>query len=272
MIISISESISQNQFTIYVQENRYDITLSENYGFYQFMGEYYIDRAKKQNINYENVDQGIKRFYPYKYDKGFLSIDLENKIYHDMRLGKKDDPSTKIAVNQFVHLVEYIKKKRPNVKVGIYGVPFNFNYDSQKSRNNFEKLAPLLKVVDYISPSLYLSYSENERKSNYVIKYIEDNLTLFLDYATIVDKPVYPYVWYRVHPSNKKYGSELISKQWMDLYLKTIRNFEFDGKKVSGIIWWEPSNSVKMLQIKNRYPAPFATIEEILFKYTNNLK
>lgn len=65
MIISISESISQNNFMIYVQENRYDITLSENYGFYQFLGRYYIDRNNKHVINYKNVDQGIQRYWSY---------------------------------------------------------------------------------------------------------------------------------------------------------------------------------------------------------------
>ena len=116
-----------------------------------------------------------------------------------------------------------------------------------------------------------MSYSENQRGSSYVTEYIEENLSLFLDYAKRVNKPVIPYVWYRVHPSNKKFGSELISKERMDLYLNKIKYFEHDGKKVEGIIWWEPSNSLKMLETKNIYPNNFNSIEEVLREYTGGL-
>ena len=262
---------SQNSFIILVQDNRYKLNLPMEYGKYKYMGRYYIDRANKGVINYDNVNEGLNRYFPNKNEEGFLSLNLENAIYIQMRDGEKNSPATKKAVNQFVDLVNYIKEKRPKLKVGVYGIPFSFNYESQKLRNDFDKLEPLLIEIDYISPSLYLAYSENQKNYSYVINHVEKNLSLFMKYASRVNKPVYPYVWYRIHPYNKKYGLEIMSKRRNYLYLKTIKDFKYNNEKVDGIIWWEPSTSTEMLQDKKITNRGFKTIEQILIEYTKDL-
>jgi hypothetical protein len=125
--------------------------------------------------------------------------------------------------------------------VGIYGIPFSFNYSFQKDANNFIKIKPLLNKVDFISPSLYMAYSEQQYSDEKTKSLIENNLSLFLDYSKRANKPLYLYVWYKIHPANKKYGLSNMSTKRMNLYLSTINNFRYNGKKVDGLIWWEPS-------------------------------
>lgn len=255
---------------IYIQKERYDNSLLPQNKFYkyQFLGNYYIDRQKKGVINYQYIDEGLRNLFPNKNDAGFLNVDLENQIYRNLKSSNK---SLRIdAVKQFVSMVNYIKMKRPNIKVGLYGIPFSFNYSSQKNINNYSELEPIFKVVDYISPSLYFSFSDRQQSAKSLDNYINGNLTLFLDYAKRANKPVYLYVWYMVHPYNKLYGGEIVNESRMTLFLDRIKQFNFNGKYVDGIIWWEPAdNSIQSLI--NNYHNKRGLKKNFNFNKTHNL-
>jgi len=233
---------SFGQSKIFIQKNRYNRQIQSNSKFtdYKFLGGYYIDRNRKNIIDKNQVREGLNKIFPDKEAFGILCVDLENKLYLDL---KKNGNSSDFrnALTQFCSLVDFIKNLRPNVKVGIYGMPFSFNYKFQKDVNNFSKIKPLLDKVDFISPSLYMAYSEQQYTDEMTKSFIESNLSLFLDYSKKANKPLYLYVWYKIHPSNKKYGLTNMSNKRMNLYLNTISNFRYDGRKVDGLIWWEPS-------------------------------
>lgn len=235
-------SLSFGQTKIFIQKNRYNKRIQVNNKFtdYKFLGRYYIDRNRKNVIDKNQVEEGLNKMFPNKQDFGFLCVDLENKLYSDLRKSS-NSADFRNALNEFCSLIDFIKSERPNVKVGIYGIPFSFNYIFQKISNDFNKIEPLLAKVDFISPSLYMAYSEQQFSSENAKSFIESNLSLFLDYSKRANKPLYLYVWYKIHPSNKKYGLTNMSTNRMNLYLNTINNFRYNGRKVDGLIWWEPA-------------------------------
>jgi len=244
MIFIWMVGISFGQTKVFIQKNRYNKKIQSSTKFidYKFLGGYYIDRNRKNVIDLTQVREGVAKIFPNRNDLGVLCVDLENKLYSDLKKNS-NSPDFNRALKEFSSLVDFIKNLRPNVKVGIYGIPFSFNYSAQKNVNNFAKIKPLLDKVDFISPSLYMAYSEEQFSDEKAKLFIESNLSLFLDYSKKASKPLYLYVWYKVHPSNKKYGLSNMSQSRMNLYLTTINNFRYNGKKVDGLIWWEPAKN-----------------------------
>ncbi len=252
---------------IYIQKDRYFEKMIQELKFeqYHFLSKYYIDRYDQDTIDYQQLQEGLNVIVPDTLSADLLCLDLENQIYQNIKSPKKR--IRKRAVDRFVEMIRFVKRNRPNIKVGIYGVPFRFNYQYQKEYNHYRQLKSLLKEVDYISPSLYFSYSEKEQNDEKLKDYIESNLDLFLKYAKKVDKPLYLYVWYLIHPHNKIYGKQIVSKERMNFFLKNIKNYEYKKKKVQGVIWWESSNSEYRLGKEPRR----LSITEILKEYTQTL-
>ncbi|WP_370895432.1 hypothetical protein [Chryseobacterium gossypii] len=226
---------------------------------YYFFGQYYIDRNKKNIIDLNSLQKGINSIIPDKQSSDLIVLDIENKIYQDIKKKGVSDKNYKSNIDKLVEMVRFVKKMRPNAKVVLYGIPFNFNYDFQKSYNDYNKLKPLLQVVDYLTPSLYLMYSDLEKSDNYFKNYIFSNLDLTFEMAAKVNKPVLPFIWYKVHPYNKISGGSVINDSLYTTYLKLIKDYRYKNNKVSGVIYWEPSketininqkldNTIKILQ------------------------
>src|SRR5690606_16326726 len=138
-------------------------------------------------------------------------------------------------------IINVIKKTRPNVKVGVYGLPFKFYYPSQRQYNANNKLDVLLEQVDYISPSLYFDYPDMQRGASANRSFLKSNLDYVLSTGIRLNKPVVPFVWHMIHPSNKKFGGDLIDRDELHNHLNFIRNYTVSGRKVAGLLWWEPS-------------------------------
>ena len=97
-----------------------------------------------------------------------------------------------------------------------------------------------------------------------------ENLKSALIYGIRLNKPVVPYVWYLIHPSNKKFGNQIIGKEEMKLYLNTIKNYCYLDKKAQGIIWWEPKDTFYNIseEMKNDRKN-ILTKDEIFIEYTD---
>ncbi|WP_330745528.1 hypothetical protein [Chryseobacterium sp. CP-77] len=229
------------EFYVYTQSKRYNIQCKNCIKNYYFFGQHYIDGNKKNIIDLNALTQGINTIIPNKQSTDLIVLDIENKVYQDVKQKSRFDVNYASNIKKLVDMVNLVKKMRPNAKVVLYGVPFNFNYDFQKKFNDFEKLKPLLKSVDYLAPSLYLMYSNFEKDDGYFKNYITNNLDLNFQMAEKVQKPVLPFIWYKVHPYNKISGGSVVNENLYDTYLKLIKDYSYKGKKVSGIIYWEPS-------------------------------
>ncbi|MDV7187796.1 hypothetical protein R3X25_10930 [Lutibacter sp. TH_r2] len=242
---------SQNTFSIYYKKNIYNeetnkyLETNKNFKSYNILIQHFIDPKNEGIINLEKVERYLIKTFPNKNEGGVLCINLENQIFKNLRdnnCGKK----YRKAVSDFKKLIKLIKNIRPNFQVGIYGLPFRTYYKSQFKWNENRKLDPILKLTDIIFPSLYIFYPDIDGNWTNTNNYLERNLNTAFSYAQRLDKVVIPFMWYMVHPSNKKHRNELIDLEAMQHYIEFVKNYQYKGNSVRGIVYWDlPENYFK---------------------------
>ena len=99
----------------------------------------------------------------------------------------------------------------------------------------------MLSAVDVFAPSLYIHYTEKQKSDKFLKNYINDNLNLSFEYAEKLNKKVIPFIWYKIHPSNKDYGGKVINPIQYSDYINLIKNYRYKNKGVEKIIYWEPA-------------------------------
>ncbi|MBW4360345.1 hypothetical protein [Flavobacterium taihuense] len=200
----------------------------------------YIDPKKTGKVDKELFIKVINRYYPDSLANGILCIDLENEAYSNLLKFDSETFEFREASAQFTWMIKTVKKMCPNVKVGVYALPFRTYYAN--SHMNSRKLDAILSLSDYIFPSLYTMYPDSQIGKSRNQKYLRENLEFALDYGVRLNKPVVPFIWNLVHPSNKLYGGQLVSKEEVLQNITFIRNFKYKNKSVQGIVWWDPDH------------------------------
>lgn len=248
LFISSNICAQEDTFQIYFFKNRYSekdlkyIEKYHNFGYYNLFSQGYLESNKqKGHIDLEKVQNSLHMNYPQKDSDGLLVLDFEGLVYDNLRTYEPGEEKFDKAEAEFLQMLDLIKKDRPNLKIGIYGLPFKFYFKSQELYNRKNKFDKILKKVDFIAPSLYLLYSENQNKINENLEFLNDNLETSLSIANRLGKPVIPFFWYMVNPINKDYGGEIISSEALEIYLKTIKNYKYKSQKVKGVFWWDVS-------------------------------
>lgn len=245
LLIQISAfSQAQSDFRIFYSPDNYTkdcqklLSNQDYFEEYRLMISGHIDPKNTGNVDKELFAQSIVRYYPDKLANGILCIDLENKAYSNLVKLDQSTAEFKDARDQFIWMIRKVKELRPNVKVGFYGLPIRVYYFKTSVTSN--KLDEILSVTDYIFPSLYTMYPNSEIGKPRNEKYLRENLEAALDYGSRLNKPVIPFIWDIVHPSNKKNGGQLVSKDEMQENINFIKSFKYKNKGVVGIVWWDP--------------------------------
>lgn len=224
-----------------IRTQKYSQEISSGSDSYVFLGGYFIDPEKKGIINLKSLEKGINEIIADVDYSGYVVLNIENRVYQELRSNSIDHENYSKNISMMVKATELVKQLRPNSKVIIYNIPFRFNSANQRKFNDFEKLYPLLNVVDAFAPSLYIHYTENQKDNKYLKNYISNNLDLNFEYAERLNKKVFPFIWYRIHPSNNDYGGSVIkSKQYFE-YLKLIKCYRYKNERVEKVIYWEPA-------------------------------
>lgn len=262
----------QSDFKIFYDAPRYNASLNSiiaynnNFVNYKLMVGAFIDPKKTGYVDKEVFIKSISFFFPNSKSSGILCIDLENTIYHNLYKFGINSTEFREASQLFIWMLQTVKKIRPEVKVGFYGIPFRAYY---ANKNNTSKLDVILSKVDYIFPSLYTMYPNKQIGKARNEKYLKDNLEIALDFGVRLNKPVVPFLWNLVHPSNKKFGGQLVDKNEVLQNIDFIKKFKYKNKSVVGIVWWDPdSNSFsKMIKSKVKsYNEDPKAIQSELFK------
>jgi len=212
-------------------------------GSYKYLGGYSIDPKKNGTIDIDLMLDAVEKLFPNEEDAGLLSVNLEGVLYRNLKNNALENKKANESIEKYRLIISKIKEFRPNIQVGIYGFPFTFFYDSQRKYNADDKVKRILELCDYISPSLYSQYPVKEigiEKNN---NFFKENLIYSLKLGAELDKPVIPYVWHIVHPSNKKHGGEVLSVDEMAANIEYIANFKSNGRSAEGVIWWESSDA-----------------------------
>lgn len=233
-----SSSYSQN-LEFKLQKNRYNsVNISSmNKGHYDFIGHAYIDPRGQNSIDYDLLKSKVLKQYPVGNETDFLILDIENQVFRDLK--SKNYRKRQSASNKLIAMIKLVKKLRPNLKVSLYGVPFRFNYQFQKKQHFDDVILPLMKEMDFLSPDLYFSNSCDEQNTSSYLANLKENLGLFVSYSKKANKPLYPFIWYKVDPYNKRSGNSTICKERMDLLLTTLNSFSNDNNVIKGVLWWE---------------------------------
>ncbi|MBF4465675.1 hypothetical protein [Flavobacterium sp. LC2016-12] len=210
-----------------------------NFKQYNLMLQIHIDPKNTGKVDQEVFIRSVKGFFPDSTSSGILCIDLENQAYKNLYNYDINTPEFKEASALFIWMLKKVKEIRPNVKVGFYGIPFREYYTNKK---NTSKLDVILSGVDYIFPSLYTMYPDKQIGKSRNEKYLKDNLQVALEFGIRLNKPVVPFVWNIIHPSNKLYGGQLVDKNEMIQNIEFIKKFKYKNTSASGVVWWDPDS------------------------------
>lgn len=200
-----------------------------------------IDRDNDLNIETDSVVKYLNFLYPDRNDTGMCVIDWEGKGGKNLML---NDPGSAEFIKteaKFLQLVKLVRDTRPYVRVGFYGLPFRVFNPSQQKYNSGNKLDRLLSKCDFIAPSLYIMYPDAQIGRGRNMDYLKQNLDNAFEYASRLNKPVIPFVWYKIHPGNKIYGNMIISKDEIERYLSFIGDYRYGKSRIDAIVWWETS-------------------------------
>lgn len=240
--------LAEDTFNIHIFENRYSeqdleyVKRNNVFDSYNLLSQGYLEsNTRKGHIDLNKVKKSIISAYPDVNACSYLVLDFEGLIFQNLKNYDMGSEKFNEAETEFIEMINLVKKVRPMIKVGIYGIPFRFYYPDQYQSNKNHKTDILLSKCDFIAPSLYVLYSEKEKKTNENIHFIKSNLDISLGISKRINKPVIPFFWYMVNPVNTTYGYEVISKRCLSKYLDVIESHSFNGVKAKAIFWWDVS-------------------------------
>lgn len=235
--------------TIYLVKEKYKPNVlqtldgsSIKYEEVKMLGTKSITSKDNKEVNLEAVKINLIKLFPDKNAEGLLCIDLENHSFkklkgHNIVTHKKvSDKEYEKALNEYIQVVEFVKKNRPNLKVGVFELPFRIFDMSQLRKNSSKLLDPILSKVDVIFPSFYIPH-KSEQKAK---KFLDTNLKMVFDYADRLNKPVIPFIWYMLFSNEKEDRYEMIPKNVMYEYIQSLEQYKSpSGNGISGFVWWE---------------------------------
>ncbi|SJN28730.1 hypothetical protein FM107_05775 [Sphingobacterium sp. JB170] len=198
-----------------------------------------IDPYKNGEININSIRKNLAKMYPKSDASGVLCLNIENKQYQNLKNFGTNTNEYKHAIIELNKMISTVRKFRPNLKIGIYGMPFRFYYSAQNKPNMNKALDGLLRNCDYLFPSMYILFTNSEIGEQKNLEYLNDNLEVALEYGERLKKDVVPFVWYGIHTNNKKFGSQLIPKETMMKFVDHMKSYSRSGNNIKGIVWWD---------------------------------
>lgn len=246
---------------LYIFENRYSSSFAKlnsetsfNLKSIKILAQYMIDPKGEGVVRYNLVDKYLRELYPNSSDFGILCINLEGVLFRKLKDSNFESNTFREAFNEYVKLIKFVKGRVPNIKIGIYGLPFSAYYSSQMEKNDERKLDSLLVNVDVLFPTLYIAYPKIQKGEKFNFQYLKNNLDTVLKYSIRLNKSlVLPFFWYLIHPTNRLYGLQIIPKEELFSYLNYIYNYRLNGKFVDGIVWWDTSTPFNNNRIRHDF-------------------
>ncbi|WP_286856761.1 MULTISPECIES: hypothetical protein [Sphingobacterium] len=278
--ISNSSYLLAQDFSVYYLSSRYSekekrILESNNlYRKYYLVGEWILTPKRNGELDINNITKWIEDTFPKLNDESFVVIDIEGTVMENLRDGIDGDLKFEKAKDVYIQAIRAIRKLRPNLNIGIYGLPSRVYYKNL-FKGDDTKLLPILRLCDFVSPAPYIIFPDHERGAQANDNYIKFNVQRAIKLANLTKKEVIPFVWPVVHTINKRYKGQLIEPSIMKRYLNVIKNVKVDGKQCSGVFWWEsPATdqfNTKVLSKSRINVGKGKTIENLLIESTKNL-
>lgn len=202
---------------------------------YRIMVNYTIDRDNDGKIDTDNVERFLLNgFTPT--ERTLLIINWEGPLFDNFIYYRKNHPKFIEAESRFLELIAMIRRLRPRVKVGFYGVPFR-NYNPKiKVFSDYDKFDKIIRRLDVLAPSMYIPY---DRKGYQIQR--DKGVSLLKNLYKKYNKEVIPVVWNTYYP-NRQGDRVFIEPSVFRQELNSIYR-SFGSKGMSGFVLWEPDNT-----------------------------
>src|SRR5690606_242736 len=109
---------------------------------YFIMGNYAIDRNGDGKIDRDNVEHFLRNAFT-PTEKTLLILNWEGTHFDNFIYYQKSHPKFIEAESRFLELIAMVRRLRPHVKIGFYGIPFR-NYNPKikelSDYNKFDKI------------------------------------------------------------------------------------------------------------------------------------
>jgi len=201
-----------------------------------------IDGRKEGVLDVEILKKAVLRTMPDPKSTKMVVLDWEGSVMDAIIGGKKKDPAAFAkATALYRRAYEIVKEMRPNTTVGFYGFPIrNYHKRNDSWREKNRELDSFFGEFDALFPSIYDFYTGGSKSNRWQrdIDYARENTEEAIGMGKRINKPVFPFVWHRYHPSNKKKGKELIPKEEFSAHLAAIVEAQAGVKKIDGLVWW----------------------------------
>lgn len=143
------------------------------------------------------------------------------------------DPSIREAsIDKMTRVAGFVRRMRPEMKFGFYGAPpIRVYWPILRRDASYQQwlvidraLRPLAQAVDYIFPSLYTFYDDPQGWTRFAAAQIEQ--------ARRYGKPVFPFLWYQYHDSNRFLkGRDIALAAWE-------QELQFCRERADGLVLW----------------------------------
>ncbi|WP_447770451.1 hypothetical protein [Sphingobacterium faecium] len=253
----VSCAYSQNRKLFFLNENN---SVQNNFVQRNHLSTYVIVSQGHFVINEKfsktDLEKIILKSFPKKYDTGYAVLDWEGS---GMQSLIRQNSRFEYYISEYIKAIEYAKSFRPNVKWSFYGVPYQYYERSvDVYASKIQKLSELIKKIDFLAPSLYIM--SNETMSAAEKEKIKQTLSISIKFGLKYSKPVYPFIWHRIHPSNQKNGISLVNQEIFENHIKYLLDLRYKNIGISGLMWWHSEKysydrKLQNVQVKRAYSA-----------------
>jgi hypothetical protein len=204
------------------------------------VAEKYIEGEAEGEVDTVKLMAFIQKILPLDLEEAIIALDWEGPIMAILEKGNLNQNKEYIdAADAYRLAYRTVKKIRPRATVGFYRFPIrNYHNRGETWRARNRSLEPLLSEFDALFPSVYDFYDSESKAESRDIDYVNENIEEALLIGDRIGKPVYPFVWHRYHPSNKRKPEWLIPIVEFENHMSAVALAEVEGKHVDGIVWW----------------------------------
>jgi hypothetical protein len=212
-----------------------------------YQGEFVIDESPV--FDKKRMKETLDKRIPNINQKGYAVLDWEgnsNLILYGYK--KVSDEEYVTTRNNYIASIQYAKKLRPKMKWAFYNYPPMDYVNTGKIAEGHDafvqkNMLPILKIEDFLTPSLYVSLDDRTAKSDsFTYSYAKSNTEYAIKLGIMLKKPVYPVIWHRYSSPNRSHG--LVELPYFETYVKSIIDTKYKGKGIDGLIWWNCENYV----------------------------
>ncbi|MGN6605326.1 MAG: hypothetical protein ACTHK8_22965 [Ginsengibacter sp.] len=193
-----------------------------------------------KGIDSSNIVRYMKLFYPDTLSSGTCVIDWEDSTFYNLRHDESSLPFN-AAIDSIAKVLKIMKQTRPCVKVGVFDLPFEVYYPTADVYNKGNKFDRLFEYCDFIAPEIFIEFPDKEIGHRRNIAFIQHNLDVALQFGRRLNKPVIPFIWELIHPSNRKYGGMLIPRDEYESYAEFMMHYSYYGTHIKGFFLWTSS-------------------------------